>query len=159
MEWLVHVSGYLRGRALQEWRLLGRTLQQDYETAISALGSPLDLGRKSIAAEDFRHSSQKSGECVPDFIRKLEKTYQIANGKDDLSQDTRDALLYCQRYEGQCYDLMHSRKELFTAAKREERRVAALKRTPSPSRSSQEDRLPPRDRDSASSVANLDISP
>ena len=139
--------------------MLGRTLQQDYEAAISALRSRLDPGSKTMAAQDFRHSAQKSGECVPDFIRKLEKTYQIANGKDDLSQDTRDALLHSQLYEGQCYDLMHSRKELSTAAKREERRVAALKRTPRPSRSSQEDCLPPRDRDSASSVANLDISP
>ena len=71
-----------------------------------------DPARKTMAAQDFRHSAQKSGECVPDFIRKLEKTYQIANGKDDLSQDTRDALLYSQLYEGQCYDLMHSRTSL-----------------------------------------------
>ena len=61
-EELMKLPGYLRGRALQEWRLLGRTLQQDYETAISALGSRLDPGRKTMAAQDFRHSAQKSGE-------------------------------------------------------------------------------------------------
>ena len=88
-----------------------------------------------MAAQDFRHSAQKSGECVPDFIRRLEKTYQIAYGKDDLNQDTRDALLYSQLYEGLCYDLMQSPavsgaqayKELCTAGKGEERRVTALK--------------------------------
>ena len=134
-EKLMQLPGYLRGRALQEWRLLGRTLQQDYEAAISALRSRLDPGSKTMAAQDFRHSAQKSGECVPDFIRRLEKTYQIAYGKDDLNQDTRDALLYSQLYEGLCYDLMQSPavsgaqayKELCTAAKGEERRVAALK--------------------------------
>ena len=91
-----------------------------------------------MAAQDFRHSIQKSGEAVSDFIRRLEKTYQVAYGKDDLNTATRDALLYGQLYEGLRYDIMLSPavsgsqgyKELCTAAKGEERRLAALRQRP-----------------------------
>ena len=81
-----------------------------YWTAIEALRSRLDPGpgSKTIAAQDFRHSIQRSGESVPDYIRCLEKTYQIAYGKDNLNSATRDALLYGQLYEGLSYDLMQS---------------------------------------------------
>ena len=131
----MQLPGYLRGRALQEWRLLHRTEQQDYPKAIEALRARLDPGSKTMAAQDFRHSLQKNGETVSDFICRLEKTYQIAYGKDDLNAATRDALLYGQLYEGLCYDVMLSPavsgaqgyRELCTAAKGEERRLAALK--------------------------------
>ena len=134
-EKLMQLPGYLNGQALQEWRLLSQTEQQDYTMAIQALRGRLDPGSKTMAAQDFRHSLQRSSESVPDFIRRLEKTYQIAYGKDDLNTATRCALLYSQLYEGLCYDLMQSPavsgaqnyQELCTAAKGEERRVAALK--------------------------------
>ena len=88
-----------------------------------------------MAAQDFRRSLQKSGEAVSDFICRLEKTYQVAYGKDDLNTATRDALLYGQLYEGLRYDIMLSPtvsglqgyKELCTAAKGEERRLVALR--------------------------------
>ena len=57
-----------------------------------------------MAAQDFRHSLQRDGEVVSDFIRRLEKTYKNAYGKDDLNAATRDTLLYGQLYEGLCYD-------------------------------------------------------
>ena len=99
-EKLMQLPGHLKGRALQEWRLLEQTVQQDYRTAIEALRSRLDPGSKTMAVQDFRHSIQRSGESVPDYIRHLEKTYQIAYGKDDLNSATQDALLYGQLYEG-----------------------------------------------------------
>ena len=161
-EKLMQLPGYLKGRALQEWRLLSQTEQEDYTIAIQALRGRLDPGSKTMAAQDFRHSRQKSSESVADFIRRLEKTYQIAYGKDDLNASTRHALLYGQLYEGLCYDLMQSPavsgaqsyQELCTAAKGEERRVAALKQrrqftktngaTPSSPRTSQpSDAKPP----------------
>ena len=131
----MQLPGHLKGRALQEWRLLEQTVQQDYRTAIEALRSRLYPGSKTMAAQDFRHSIQRSCESVPDYIRRLEKTYQIAYGKDDLNSATRDALLYGQLYEGLSYDLMQSPavsgaqhyQGLCTAAKGEERRLAALK--------------------------------
>ena len=105
---LMQLPGYLRGRALQEWHLLRRSEQQSYPTAIDALRTRLDPGSKTMAAQDFRHSLQRIDEPVSDFIGRLEKTYQIAYGKDDLDTMTRDALLYGQLYEGLCYNIMLS---------------------------------------------------
>ena len=81
-----------------------------------------------MAALEFRHSMQCQGESVAEFIRRIEKAYQVAYGKDALIVDTRDALLYGQLYEGLRYDLMQapsvsgsqSYKELGVAAKGEE---------------------------------------
>ena len=72
---------------------------------------------------------------MSDFIRRLEKKYQIAYGRDNLNTATRDALLYGQLYKGLRYEIMLSPavsgsqgyQELATAAKAEERRLAALK--------------------------------
>ena len=132
---LMQLPGQLRGRALQEWRLLCRSEQQTYSIAIETLRTRLDPGSKTMAAEDFRHSLQRDGEVISDFIRRHEKMYQIAYSKDDLNAATRDALLYGQLYEGLCYDVMLSPavsgvqgyRELCTAAKGEERRLATLK--------------------------------
>ena len=132
---LMQLPGYLQGRALQEWRLLHQAEQRDYLTAIEALRTRLDTGSKTVAAQEFRHAMQRTGESVSDFIRRLEKTFQIAYGKDNLNAATRDTLLYGQLYEGLCYDIMLSPavsgsqgyRELCTAARAEERRLAALK--------------------------------
>ena len=54
----------------------------------------LNPGNKTLAALDFRCITQKESESVFDFIRRLENTFQIAFGRDPMSADTRDALLY-----------------------------------------------------------------
>jgi membrane protein required for beta-lactamase induction len=69
----MQLPGYLKGRALQEWSLLGPTVQQDYTAAIDALRSRLDSTNRTMAAQD--HSIQQQGESVADFIRRLEKAY------------------------------------------------------------------------------------
>ena len=125
----MQLPGYLKVWALQEWRLLRQPEQQDYPKAIDALRSRLDPGSKTMAVQEFRHSVQRTGEGVADYIRRLEKTYRVAYGKYDLIPTTRDALLYGQLYEGLCYELVQSPamsgaqnyKELCMAAKGEER--------------------------------------
>ena len=87
-----------------------------------------------MAAQDFRHSIQRQGESVADFIRHLEKAYQLAYDKDSLNPAVRDALLYGQMYDGLRYNLMkgpavsgaQNYRELCVAAKGEEHRLAAL---------------------------------
>ena len=86
--------------------------------------------------QDFRHASQKGEEAVSDFIRRLERTFRIAYGRNGLSSETRSALLYAQLQEGLKYDLMRapaisgalSYAELCIAAKNEERRLAGLRK-------------------------------
>ena len=104
----MQLPGYLRGRALQEWRLLGLSEQQCYAAAIEALCRRLDPGSKTVAAQEFRHSLQCQGEVVSDFIERLKKMYHNAYGKDDLAASTRDALLYSQLYDGLQCDILHS---------------------------------------------------
>ena len=133
-EKVMQLPGYLKGRALQEWSLLSPTVQQDYTAAIEALRSRLDSTNRTMAAQEFRHSTQRQGESVADFIRRLEKAFQLAYGKDSLHSDTRDALLYSQLYDGLRYNLMRgpavsgsqNYKELCVAARGEEHRLAAL---------------------------------
>ena len=87
-----------------------------------------------MATQEFRHSIQRSGESVADYLRRLEKAYQLAYGKDSLSSDVRDALLYGQLYDGLRYSLMRgpsvsgarNYQELCVAAKGEEHWLAAL---------------------------------
>ena len=126
---LIQLPGYLKGRALQEWHLLTSEEQQSYPVAINALRTRLALRNKTMAAQEFRHSLQRPDEGVAEFIRRIEKSYQIAYGKDAMSSDTRDALLYGQLYEGLRYELMRGPtvsgsqgyQELCVAAKGEER--------------------------------------
>ena len=133
-EKLMQLPGHLKGRALQEWSLLSLTVQQDYTAAIDALRSRLDSTNRTVAAQDFRYSIQRQGESVADFIRRLEKAYQLAYGKDSLNPAVRDALLYGQMYDGLRYNLMtgpavsgaQNYRELCVAAKGEEHRLAAL---------------------------------
>ena len=66
----------------------------------------LDPGDWSIAALDFRHASQKP---VSDFMQKLEKLFQTAFGRENLSAETRDMLFYAQLQEGLSYTLMEFR--------------------------------------------------
>ena len=73
---------------------------------------------------------------MSDFIGRLEKVYQTGFGRENLSKETREMLLFGQLHEGLSYILMESPavsgalnyKELCLAAKREERRLAELKK-------------------------------
>ena len=67
-EHLIQLAGYLRGRALQEWSLLDQE-KDNLDTAIASLRRWLDPGSKTLAAQDSRHTLQKEGEAVSDFIR------------------------------------------------------------------------------------------
>ena len=91
---------------------------------------------KLLAALDFHYTSQQSSELVSDFITRLEKVFQMCFGHEHLSIETREMLLYGQLHEGLLYALMESPSvsgvqnyyELCLAAKREERRLAKLKK-------------------------------
>ena len=130
---LLQLAGHLRGRAFLEWNLLASDEKGTFSGAVEAR---LDPGSKTMAAQDFRHSAQLENESVADFIRRLEKTFQIAYGRDKLKTETRDTLLYGQLMEGLKYELVRgpsvsgaqTYKELCTAAKSEERQLAALRK-------------------------------
>ena len=46
------LAGYLRGKAVQEWALLGTSDKSTFTSATRALGSKLD-GGKALAAQEF----------------------------------------------------------------------------------------------------------
>ena len=89
-----------------------------------------------MAAQDFRHTLQRESEAVGDFVRRLERTFQIAYGRDPMSAETRDTLLHSQLQEGLRYEILkapavsgaQSYKELCLAAKNEEKRQAELRK-------------------------------
>ena len=84
----------------------------------------------------FRHATQGESESVGDFIRRLERTFHLAYGRDGMQVETCDALLYSQLQEGLRQQLMESPAvsgaadytTLCIVSKNEERRQAALKR-------------------------------
>ena len=133
-ETLIQLAGYLRGRALQEWNLLPSQDKSTLERAKGALHNRLDSSSRVLAAQDFRHMSQRKGESVQDFIRRLEQMFKLAYGRDLISDDTREALLHSQLQEGLSYELMqapavsgsHGYSELCLAARNEERRLVEL---------------------------------
>jgi hypothetical protein len=105
-ESLLQLVGYLRGRAFQEWNLLQPEEHQDYKRAVQALSKQLDSGRE--AAQDFRHTRQRDAKLVADFIRRLEKTFQVDYERDSMSGETHQMLLYSQLKEGLSDELMCS---------------------------------------------------
>ena len=135
-ELLMQFAGHLRGRALLEWSLLEDEEKSDWDTAVAALRRRLDPGTKVLAAQDFCHAIQGDSESVPDYIRRLEKTFRIAYGRDNLSKETREAVLYGQLHDGLRSDLMHNPavsgaltyKELCMGARNEELRKAEMKK-------------------------------
>ena len=132
----MQLAGHLKGRALQEYNLLRPEEKESFESAVEALRSRLEPGSKAVAAQDFRHATQRDTESVSDFIRRLERTFRIAYGRDPMSSETRDTLLYGQLQEGLRYELMKAPavsgatkyRELCVAAKNEEKRQAELRR-------------------------------
>ena len=130
----MQLAGHLRRKAVQEWTLLGADATKNFGTALAALQNRLDPGGPAVAAQDFRHLAQQRGETVADFIRRLESVFRRAYGKEKLSVETRDALLYGQLQEGLKYDLLKSPavsgartyQELSISARSEERRQSEL---------------------------------
>jgi len=135
-ERLMQLAGHLRGRALQEWNLLTKEDRASYGLAVGALRERLDPGSQALAQQDFRHAIQAESECVADYIRRLERLFQIAYGRGGMKSETREALLHSQLQEGLKYSLMKSPavsgaqtyKQLCLSAKQEEKRVMELKR-------------------------------
>ena len=89
-----------------------------------------------MAAQDFRHLSQADTESVANYIRRLERTFRVAYGRDNMSKETRETLLHSQLQEGLYYELMkapavsgaQTYKQLCMAAKNEEKRLEELRR-------------------------------
>lgn len=75
-ESLIQHAGHWRGRAPQEWNLLGEEKKGTYQTAIQALRIQLDPGNRVLAAQDFRQAVQKDGKSVADYVRRLERYFQ-----------------------------------------------------------------------------------
>ena len=119
---VIQLAGHLRGRVLLEWNLLS---EDDRSTCKKAS----DAGNETLAA-------QRQDKSVPNFLRRLERTFRVAYGRDGLTPATRDALLYSQFHEGLQYAIMRSLavsraltyKELCVAAKNEEWRLTELKK-------------------------------
>ncbi len=89
-----------------------------------------------MAAQDFRHTLQGETEVVADYIRRLERAFKVAYGREKMTVETRETLLYGQLQEGLRYCLMErpavsgaqSYKALCTAAKNEEKRLGDLRK-------------------------------
>ena len=135
-EKLMQFAGHLKGRALQEYNLLRTEEKESFTTIIAALRNRLDPGSRATAAQDFRHAAQGESELVSDFVRRLERLFRVAYGRDQMLPETRDTLLHGQLQEGLRYALMRGPgvsgatkyQELCVAAKNEEKRLADLQK-------------------------------
>ena len=65
-----------------------------FTMAKSALRSRLEMGSKTLAAQDFRHATQGTQEAVSDYMLRLEKTFRRAYGRDHMAEDTAFMLSY-----------------------------------------------------------------
>ena len=73
--------------------------------------SRLESGmRRVFAAQDFRHTSQKEMESTADFIRRLERTFNVAYGHDSMSVETHETILYNQLHMRKDYTLWSHEK-------------------------------------------------
>ena len=135
-EQVMQLAGYLRGRASQEWNLLSAEELVDFGKAVNALQERLEPGSRVLAGQDFRHTVQEEAEKVTDYIRRLERAFQVAYGRDKMSQETRETILHGQMQEGLRLELLRSPsvsgalsyRELCVASKTEERRLSELKK-------------------------------
>ena len=59
-----------------------------FAVATQSLRSRLDPGSRALAAQDCRHTMQREAEPVADFIRRLERTFQVAYGRDSILTKT-----------------------------------------------------------------------
>ena len=72
---------------------------------VTMLHAKLDPGNQTLSALDFHHAVQKDSEAVADYIRHLERTFQIGFGRDKMSMETQKALLYGQLQSGLAFEL------------------------------------------------------
>ena len=135
-ELILQLAGHLRGRALQEWSLLSQEARTSYALAVEALRLRLDPGSRTLRAQEFRHTSQGEDEKVADFIRRLERTFNVAYGREGMSMETRDTLLHGQLQDALRHELMQAPavsgartyQELCLAVRNEEKRLTELKK-------------------------------
>ena len=136
-EKLIQLAGHLRNKALQEWNLMSSQEKGNYHLAIATLRTQLGPGNKTLAAMDFCHITQQENESVSDFIMRLERTFQLAFGRDNMLPETHDVLLYGKLQDGLRIELVSKApaisgapnyQELCFAAKNEERRLVELER-------------------------------
>ena len=135
-EKLLQLAGHLRRRALQEWNLIPADDRSTFTDAMKSLRSRVDPENRVLAGQDFRHATQETGESVAEYVRRLERLFQVAYGRDGLSVETRQTLLYSQLQEGLRYSLIKSPavsgadsySQLCIAAKHEEKHLSELSR-------------------------------
>ena len=131
----MQLAGHLRGKALQEWNLISQSEKATYQAATTELTRRLDPGSRVMAIQDFRHTIQREAETVADYLRRLERHFQLAYGCDGLRPETRETMLYSRLQERLLLSLVwspsvsgcHTYKELCVAAKQEEKRLADLR--------------------------------
>ena len=75
---------------------------------LRALKLRLDPGSRALAAQDFRHTSQGDHKRVANFIRRLERTFYVAYGREGMSVETRDTLLHGQLQDALKHELMQA---------------------------------------------------
>lgn len=135
-EKLLQLAGHLRGRTLQEWNLIPTEDRSNFADAVKSLRARVDLENRVLAGQDFRHVTQESGESVAEYIRRLERLFQVAYGRNGLSVETRQTLLYSQLQDELKYSLIKSPAvsgadsytQLCITAKHEEKRLSELSR-------------------------------
>ena len=131
---MLQLAGHLCGRALQEWNLIPAEERSTFSDAVESLSSRVNSGSRVLAGQDFRHARQESSESVADYIRRLERLFQTAYGRDGLGSEIRQMLLYSQLQEGLKYNFIKSPAvsgasfygQLWIAAKHEEKRLNEL---------------------------------
>jgi len=103
---------------------------------MQALRTCLDPGSCALAAQDFSNVLQYDRGSVSDYITRLERSFQIAYGREQLSAETREAFLFSQLQAGLKLSIMESPavsgslsyKPLCVAAKQEEKHLSGLRR-------------------------------
>ena len=73
-----------------------------------SLRSSLLAAMHNAEYESTPDTVQLDTEGVGDFIRRLERNFRIAYGRDGISAEARDALLYSQLHEGLRYEIMRA---------------------------------------------------
>ena len=102
---------------------------------METLWAHLDPGSCALVPQEFRNALQHEKESVSDYVKRLERSFQIAYGRDRLTPETRDTFLCSQLQAGLKLALMEcpavsgslSYKQLCVAVKQEEKRLIELK--------------------------------
>ena len=106
-EQVKQLAGHLKCRALQEWNLLGEDQVQNYGEAVRALQERLDSGSSVLAGQGFWHTTLCEGKSVADFVQCLKRTFHVTYGRDKMSNEMKEAILFGQLQEGLRLELLH----------------------------------------------------